>query len=211
VNVSKDLLSAVWIASCVLAQVPLTAGAGERGLALEADAAWPCEQALVAEVSAAVVWDGPPVDGLRGEWRKVPPVAELVPRLAAPRADPADSEARIEAFARLHAGEDKDRLLTLLFAGVLESLNEDRRQLNSGILRYARDQERRAKELDRQLVEGDPSGAAQRRLGELKKRLEIEQRVFDDREKAIPFLCTRPRSVEQRMGEIARAIAYRLD
>lgn len=189
----------------------------EEGVPSEqTDAAWPCEQILVPEVSAAVVWDGPPVEGTSGDWQDIPADAELVQRLSRPRADLNESEAWIEQFAQEQSPEDKDRLLTSLFAGMLKTLNEDRRKLNSGILRYSRDQERRARILDEQLtkmvkLESDPSESAQQRLAELRRRVETEQRVFDDREKSIPHLCTRPRVVEQRLGEIARAIAGHLE
>ena len=85
-----------------------------------------------------------------------------------------------------------------------------------GILRYSRDQQRRAEALDAHLtemvqLESDESDAALQRLAELSMRIELEQRVFDDREKSIPFLCTRPRVIEQRIGELARAISSQLD
>ena len=35
---------------------------------------WPCEQALVPEVSAAVVWDGPSIEGLADTVIPVPSV-----------------------------------------------------------------------------------------------------------------------------------------
>lgn len=180
------------------------------------DPDWPCEQALVAEISAAVVWDGPSVDGLSDQWGSDPDVAALVQRLVARRIEPADAESLIEAFAGAQAPADRDHRLTLLFAGVLDVLNADRSKLNDGILRYARDQERRARALDDHLaelvrLEADDSQAADQRLEELQKRFQIEQRIFDDREKSIPFLCTSPRVVEQRIGDLARAIAAQLE
>ncbi len=180
------------------------------------DPLWPCEQAFVSEVSAAVVWDGPSVEGLSGQWREVPDIASLVMVLTAPRADPKDAEARIDAFAEVQPAESNDQNLTILFAGVLQALNADRRKLNAGILRYSRDQERRAGILDAKLtemieLEADPSESAQRKLAALMQRLVLEQRMFDDREKTIPYLCTRPQRVEQRLGVLARAIASRLD
>lgn len=176
---------------------------------------WPCEQAYVSEVSAAVVWDGPSIDGMAEEWRKHPEITEMVSRLTSRRADPNGLEPAIEDFAKSQPVAERDHELTLLFAGVLQTLNADRRKLNNGILRYAEDQQRRAEKLDADLVEmvrleSDKSDKAHDALDTLRKRVDIEQRVFDDRERTIPYLCTRPRAVEQKLGDIARAISYQL-
>ena len=150
------------------------------------------------------------------QWQSDAEVSALVERLVARGADPAASEALIEAFAGAQPPGERDRRLTLLFAGVLQRLNADRSMLNDGILRYSRDQERRARVLDAHLaelveLESDPSPDAAKRLADLQEQLLMEQRIFDDREKTIPFLCTRPRAVEQRIGELARGIAAWLE
>jgi len=179
------------------------------------DPNWPCEQALVTEVSPAVVWDGPPLDGLEEYWGSDASISELVQRLTSRDADRAEDEPLIEAFAAAQPAAARDHRLTILFAGVLEVLNADRRKLNAGILRYSRDQQQRAEALDADLtdmvrLETEDADAARQRLAELTKRIELEQRIFDDREKSIPFLCTRPRVVEQRIGELARTISAQL-
>jgi len=182
----------------------------------EPDPDWPCEQVLVPEVSAAVVWDGPAVDQLTQDWRDLPEVASLVQRLADRNAVPRQSDAQIAAFAAAQPLAEKDRMLTLLFAGVLEVLNQDRSHLISGVKRYSRDQERRAQALGQHLnemveLERDPTEAAAERLREMRRTIEIEQRAFDDREKSIVYLCTRPVAVEQRLGVLARIVAGYLD
>ncbi len=185
-------------------------------LAADEAADWPCEQAYVAEVAAAVVWDGPAIDGLEQAWQVEPDVATLVKRLSARRLEQNQAERLIEAFALAQPPERKDRMLTLLFAGVLDTLNQDRKTLLSGILRYSRDQQRRAVILDRKLsemveLEQDESEAARQLLAERRRVIELEQRSFDDREQSIPYFCSRPRVVEGRIGEIARAISGYLD
>jgi hypothetical protein len=107
-------------------------------------------------------------------------------------------------------------MLTALFAGVLEVLNQDRAKLIDGIKRYSRDQQRRADALGEKLndmvrLEQDDSDAARAELAELTRALELEQRVFDEREKFIGYLCARPIVVEQRLGFLARTIAGYLD
>jgi hypothetical protein len=177
---------------------------------------WPCEQAYIPEVAAAVVWDGPSVDDLQQDWHELPAVARLVEQLADRRLEREQAETLIEDFAKTQAPAEKDRMLTLVFAGVLETLNLDRKTLLSGILRYARDQQRRAEILDRKLsemvtLEQENTESAKQRLAELGSTIELEQRSFDDRERTVPHLCTRPTVIESRLGEIARTIAGYLD
>jgi len=204
-----------WVGAFAVGLAAASADAAAQG-ALEQDPDWPCEQALVPQVSAAVVWDGPPVDGLQGDWHAEPGVRALVEGVTRPQASEAEAQQAIDVFAAGLAPGDKDRMLTLAFAGVLETLNQDRGSLISGIKRYSRDQARRAQALGGELdelvrLEQDTSESARQELEALKKRLELEQRIFDEREQTIPYLCLRPVSVEQRLGFLARALAAYLD
>jgi len=174
------------------------------------DPDWPCAQALVPQVAAAVIWSGAPVEGLA--WREVPSVVDLVGRITPPTTTEPAAAAAIAGFAAGLRPPDQERMLTLVFAGVLDVLNLDRRQLIDGIKRYSRDQSRRAAALGQELdqlvrLEQDPDPSAAPRRDELKQRLVLEERVFDEREKSLPFLCTRPVAVEQRLGFLARTIA----
>jgi hypothetical protein len=178
----------------------------------EADPDWPCEQGLVREISAAVVWDGPAVEPYLDRWSEDEEIAQLVGRLTSRATSRDKSQQLIDNFAQAQPPETRNQRLTQLFAGVLSTLNADRSKLISGILRYSRDQQRRANALDSHLaeiveLEAENTEESRQRLAEGMKRIEMEQRIFDDREKSIPFLCTRPRAVEQRIGELARAIA----
>lgn len=180
------------------------------------DPDWPCIQVLVPAVSAATIWDGPAIDKLAQDWQQVPQVAQLVKRLTAPRVDRQASETAIEGFAAALQPPQRNQMLTLLFAGVLETLNQDRAKLIDGIKRFARDQAARASRLDRDLTEllqleevsGDAALQQHRRL---QNKIQVEQRVFDERERAIEYLCGRPVAVEQRLGALARSISMQLD
>jgi hypothetical protein len=177
---------------------------------------WPCEQALVSEVSAAVVWDGPSVEGLQKRWQDVPAVGALVKEVSSPNVSEEGAKTAIASFATSLKPAEKDHMLTLAFAGVLDQLNADRAMLIDGIKRYSRDQARRAEALGDELdemvrLEKDPSPGVGQQLAELKKRLDLEQRIFDEREKSIRYLCLRPVAVEQRLGFLARTIAAHLD
>ncbi len=177
---------------------------------------WPCVQILVPEVPAAVVWAGPPITELGENWWEIDDVNKLVQRLTAPNYDQDRADSEIAEFAAKQKPAQKDPMLTLLFAGVLESLNNDRKKMLDGIKRYARGQAERATRLGDDLdeiirLESDTSAAAKSRLEMMQKEMEIKQRMFDERETFIQHLCTRPAVIEQKLGSLARTIAYYLD
>ena len=79
----------------VLAGVPAVVPAQAPESAQDPD--WPCDQALVPQIAAAVVWDGPPVEGLA--WRDAPPVVALVGQVTSPATTEAAATAAIATFA----------------------------------------------------------------------------------------------------------------
>jgi hypothetical protein len=149
-------------------------------------------------------------------WEQDEEVAGLVRRFTAPDYDIEMADSEIEGFANKQDPSHKDHKLTLLFAGVLETLNIKRTKELNGIIRYALGQAERANRLSVELdemvrLQDDPSPAAQERLTLMNKEMKIKQRMFDEREAFIQHLCTRPRVVEEKLGSLARAIAYYLD
>jgi len=177
---------------------------------------WPCAQILVPEVPAAVIWAGPPLTGMEEAWKQDEEVANLVLRLASPDYDMNAADAEIADFSAKQDASRKDHKLTLLFAGILQTLNEKRRKALDGIMLYARGQAKRADQLSEELdemvrLQDDPSRAAKERLAVMQKEMEFKQRMFDEREMFIQHLCTRPVLTEQKLGSLARTIAYYLD
>jgi hypothetical protein len=177
---------------------------------------WPCEQTLVREIPAAVVWSGPSIAELGNAWEQDEEIARLVERLISPGYDLEAADAEIADFSSKQDPKQKDNKLTLLFSGVIQMLNDERKKKLDGIMRYARGQAARANKLSEELdemvqLQDDPSAAAQERFSVMQKEMEIKQRMFDEREGFIQHLCTRPRVVEERLGDLARSIAYYLD
>ncbi|MCP3869292.1 MAG: hypothetical protein GY703_14560 [Gammaproteobacteria bacterium] len=192
----------------------IVGGAGAGGA--DSPEHWPCTQVYVPSIPAVVVWAGPQVKETARYWQSFPEVSRLVSRLVAPGMSLSEAENEIARFAGGQLPVQKDRMLSLLFAGILERLNADRGRLMSGILSYSRGQDERAQQLGEVLdqiarLEGETSEAAQLQSAKLKESLSIGQRMFDDRESSIQYLCTRPIVVEQRLGSLARAIALHLD
>jgi len=177
---------------------------------------WPCEQILVPEVQPAVVWAGPSIAGLEQAWEQDEEVAALVHRFTSPDYDMDAADGEIADFAARQAPAQKDQRLTLLFAGVIQTLNDLRRKEHQSIMRYASGQAARANRLSEDIdemvrLQEDGSAAAQERLALMQKEMELKQRMFDDREVFMQHLCTRPIIVEQKLGVLARTIAYYLD
>lgn len=177
---------------------------------------WPCEQILVTEVPAAVVWAGPSIAGMDRLWEQDKETKKLVEQLVSPYYDLDAADAQIADFSSKQDPAKKDHKLTLLFAGVIQTLNDARKKKLDGIMKYARGQAVRANRLSEELdemvqLQEDPSQAAQERLALMEKEMEIKQRMFDEREAFMQHLCTRPMVIEERLGILARSIAYYLD
>jgi hypothetical protein len=187
--------------------------------AVAADAAnpdWPCVQRKVATLTAAQMWDGPPVDGL-ARWGDNEEVSKLIAVLASRRVPLEEAAAAIAAFAAAQPPDKRDDALTLLFAGLLSTTNGDRAVVISGIERFQQRQRARAAELERQ-------GAAIRRLRERaatdeKAQAELaaaeegynwDARVFTERQQSLPLACEVPVLIEQRLFELGREIRARM-
>jgi hypothetical protein len=207
-SVKKNILACL-ICSCV----PMSLSAVDLS---QQNTDWPCDQILVSEIQAAVVWAGPSITGMDQLWSKDREVEKLVRRFISPDYDIEGADKEIAEFAAKQIPEQKDQKLTLLFAGVIESLNEVRQKELHGILRYAQGQAVRANRLSEELdemihLQEDSSPAAQERFNLMQREMEIKQRMFDEREAFIQHLCTRPRVIEEKIGSLARTIAYYLE
>ncbi len=167
------------------------------------------------ELSAATVWGGLPMDDAARAWRETPAVRDLVAAIAARRTPLEDGEKAIATFAGT-LGAGKDAMLTMVFAGLFATINQERSRLISGIKRYAKGQRRlasRIRELTAQLgataAGGTPEGAARRR--QLRERWVWDTRIFEERERSLQALCEQPVVLEQRLFILARAIMAQMD
>jgi len=202
--------------AAALAALLLLGGGRLVGAGAAEDADWPCVQRKVPEISAGMVWAGPPIgDADRAAWREDPAIAELAQRLAA-RGVPAEAdEAAVAEFAAA-AGADKDRKLTLLFAGILDTINGERADILAGIERYAKRQRALAEKLEHQAAELDAlpvdgTAAQQARRAELAEMQAWDTRIFDNRERSLSYVCEKPVQLEQRVFALARTIMAHLD
>jgi hypothetical protein len=171
---------------------------------------WPCAQAKVPELSVAAVWDGPSIDAVGEAWKDDAKVRNLVALLAA-RRTPLDDAKKAAADFVGEGGGDKTEKAKLLFAGLFESLNQQRSEVMDGIERIAR----KEKELA-ETVRADRAGLSelqdaqnpdQQKIEELTNRLQWGTRIFEERRKTIRYVCEVPIVIERRLFALGRAIA----
>lgn len=204
----------------ILAGILYATVAGQGAIAADtATPDWPCIQRKVPTISAAMMWGGPQIDeAALTAWRKDKDVARLVPRLAARRTALADAEKLVAGFASPLVGSDKSQRLTLLFAGVLDRINIERRRIMAGIERFTRKQRALAdsisetrKALADVLAVADPDEKQVARRRELEQTLAWQSRIYEERERSLKYVCESPVLLEQRAFAIARLIMNYLD
>ncbi len=174
---------------------------------------WPCQQILVRRLSLAAVWSGPSIEGLA--WRNDQAVADLVAKLAARRTPLADAEHAIEDFAKSQ-GASKTKQLLAVFAGLFETLNDERTQVIDGLLRFgAKQRELAAKIRAENALPRDQDArrpdTAKRDADTRARDLEWDLRVFDERHRSLTYVCETPALIEQRLFALARVIQRNLE
>jgi hypothetical protein len=173
---------------------------------------WPCVQRKVVTLTSAQMWDGPPVDDLR-QWRDNEEIRKLVTVLASRRVPLEEAAGAIARFAETQPPNKRDEALKLVFAGLLEVINNDRAVVMSGIERFQQRQRGRAAEIERQgavlrqLKERAASDeAARAELASTQDRYNWDVRVFSERQQSLPLACEVPVLLEQRLFELGREI-----
>ena len=176
---------------------------------------WPCIQRKMPTISAAQVWDGPPLDDAKG-WEDDEKIAELTTYLVSRRVPLEDAEKAIKQYAESLPAAERDMKLTGLFASVLNNINSDRQFVIRRVEEFQRRQKARAEELEREgrkLAETDQQIPAAEHLGPRDTALTPEQqeynwnaRIFAERQLNLTMACEIPILIEQRAYEIGRLI-----
>lgn len=197
------------------AMVQMTWPGQEAVAAQSTDPLWPCVQRKVPEVSSGMIWAGPAVDGLQGAWRDDPVVTDLAARIAQRRTPLEDAKVLVQDFAA-SLGADKDRKLTLLFVGMLATINRERGSIISGIGRYAQRQTQLAEKIERTFAElgalpvkGNLEDEARRE--ELEDIQVWDTRIYEERERSLGYICDQPVRLERRAFALAREIMTHLE
>jgi hypothetical protein len=192
-------------------------GAGPAVAADPDNPDWPCVQRKVAKLTAAQMWDGPAVDDLT-EWRGRDDIKKLTAVLANRRVPVEEAAAAVARFAEAQPADRRDDALKLLFAGLLDLVNNDRAVVMRGIERFQQRQKARAAEIERQGAalrqlreRGKSDQNARTELAAAEDRYQWDVRVFTERQQSLPLACEVPVLIEQRLFELAREIRSRMN
>jgi hypothetical protein len=174
----------------------------------KADPDWPCQQIKTPTFSLAAVWVGPPLDLNSQSWRDQSDVADLKAQMAQRRVPIADVEKAIAEF-KTKAGPDAEAKLLRAFAAAFEDLSQQRSQIIEGLDRFGRKQnaladriraENEVQPSSDQKSDAPPPGASSQ------DKLLWDIRIYNDRRQTAAYVCEAPTLIEQRIGEIARAV-----
>jgi hypothetical protein len=169
-------------------------------------------QRRVATVTSAQMWDGPDVDELT-QWRNNDEMKKLIALLVSRRIPLDQATDSIAQFAAAQRPNERDQALKLLFAGLVDTTNNDRAIVLHGIERFQQRQKARAAEIERQAAElrqlkeqAANDERARADLAAAEDRHNWDMRVFTERQQSLPLACEVPVVIEQRLFELGRAI-----
>lgn len=198
------------LGALILGLAILTATGGTGYAASSTDPNWPCIQPKVPQISAGQMWNGPPVDAVGETWRDDPAISDLAQKLAARRTTMDEAKSLVAQFA-LAIPDDKSERLTALFAGTLSLINSERASIIAGIGRYAKRQKALSKKIADEMAElgrlpqdDSPDSVSQRT--DLLEVQAWDVRIFQERERALTYVCEQPVVLEKRAFAIAREI-----
>ncbi len=173
------------------------------------DPDWPCQQIKVPLLSTGSMWTGPPPDAAMKTWPEDKRIADLVETLAERRVPLEQAQAQVKQFAAT-LGADRDAKLTALFAGLFQTLGQERSEVIDGLDRYGQRQKELAAsirtELEALRSEQDLASPDQHKLAELGQHVGWDTQVFNDRRQTLSYACQVPDTIAQRLFALARAI-----
>jgi hypothetical protein len=195
------------LAIAILSPLAPQAVAQPRG---KIDPDWPCQQIKTPTFSLASVWAGPPLDLDSQSWRNESDVADLKAKMAQRRIPMADAERAIADF-KAKAGADANAKLLRAFAAAFDDLSQQRSQIIEGLERFGRKQNALADRIraENEAVQksSDEKSDGQAQPGaDSQDKLLWDIRVYNDRRQMATYVCETPTLIEQRIGEIARAV-----
>jgi len=174
---------------------------------------WPCTQPKVPELSAAAMWSGPSIADVGNGWRDDGKVRELV-EVIATRRTPLDTAQKAIADFMTGSPAEKERKAKLVFAGIFDTLGDQRREVMEGLERVSRKETDLAEKIKSDVANlrelQDKPDADQSEVKNLASEIEWSTRVFEDRRKTIRYVCEVPSTIEQRVFALARSIQQNL-
>jgi hypothetical protein len=194
--------------AAVLGTLLLAGGGATAAIPGPRDPDWPCFQIKVAQLSPATMWTGPAIDAPLKTWSQDQQVSLLVGRLVQRRLTLDEAQREIAAFA---VGDpNRDARLVALFAGLFDTLNQERASVQAGLDRYGARQKELATDIhatmDALHQAQDMDNADQAKVGTLTDALTWQTRVFEARRQSIATACDVPNVIEQRLYALAQMV-----
>ena len=173
---------------------------------------WPCVQRLIPELGWGTLWTGPSLDELEQEWWEDEEIARVA-RFAMSRSTSEEQAlARVQDFIETVGADETstERRLTLLFSGLFELTNRERRRTIDGIRSASRAQMTRLEKISTMVDELEErradSGDDEAETDQLSEALFWEQRTFEQRQQMLPALCEQPYLLEEQLSRMVRII-----
>lgn len=194
----------------------LACSIGTAGPAFSADKTnpdWPCVQKKIESLSVGQTWDGPAVETDKVPWADDEKIKDLIQVLSSRRVQLPDAEAAVKKFAEEQPAAERDAKLTLLFAGLFETSNAQRKTVIGGLEKYLKAQRGRAEVVEKKGLELDElkqkSGTddeSEIAVAKAQEAFDWESRIFQERQQNIPVACEIPVIIEQRLYDIVKTI-----
>jgi len=162
-------------------------------------------------LGAGTLWSGPPLDSA-GDWQVEPRIAELVARIAPRNVSAETGGAAITELLRgITAPEEKQRLSTLLFSGLLAEANRERGELIARLKVLGHRQHELADIASRaseemNAIPADATGDAAAKRADLQQRFTFVTQAFESTQRTMRYACEAPARLEARLGRYAQAI-----
>ncbi|PMR75913.1 hypothetical protein [Billgrantia endophytica] len=175
---------------------------------------WPCVQRLIPDMAWGSIWAGPSLDELERQWWDDEEVGRVV-RFATTRATPeGEGLERVREFVAAVDDDEAEERLTLLFSGLFELTNRERRRTIDSIRRTSRAQVARLDVISEMVDELEKrrgeEAADETEIERLSEDLFWEQRTFQLRQQALPAMCELPYLLEEKLSRMTRVIMERL-
>jgi vacuolar-type H+-ATPase subunit I/STV1 len=160
------------------------------------------------------MWNGPSIAEVGSSWQDDAKVRDLVELVAARRTS---LEAAQKAIAEFMVGTpaEKEQKAKQVFAGVFDTLSEQRREVMDGLERVSRKEMDLAEKIKSDVANlrelQDKPDADQSEIKNLASEIEWSTRIFEDRRKTIRYVCEVPSALEQRVFALARSIQQNLN
>ena len=185
--------------AAVLLLVPGLASGAES-----TDPDWPCIQRKVENLSPGLMWTAPVTP-----TELSPDARALASKLALRRVSLDEAQALITAYVADHPGTSENDLGNI-FTAVFDRIGKDRRRVMGGIASYAHSRVALAARINTARVEMDTLSDAATpdfdRIDQIEEQIAWDERIYNDREHSLTYVCETPVLLEKRLYAIAQML-----